>query len=130
MKNRILLLPTALAGAWLGCCGFAVANQTNTASFCGVDARMLRYPDVSATQIAFVYAGDIWVAPKSGGDALRLSSPKGEETFPRFSPDGAQIAFSGNYDGNTDLYVVPATGGLPKRLTYHGAPDRMLEWYP
>ena len=106
------------------------STSTNTASACGVDARMLRYPDVSATQIAFVYAGDIWVAPKTGGDALRLSSPRGEETFPRFSPDGTQIAFSGNYDGNTDIYVVPSTGALPKRLTYHGAPDRMLEWYP
>src|SRR5437660_9043453 len=107
-------------------------NTTNTSnnSACGIDARMLRYPDVSATQIAFVYAGDIWVAPKSGGDALRLSSPKGEESFPRFSPDGSKIAFSGNYDGNMDVYVVPANGGLPKRLTYHGAPDRMLEWYP
>src|SRR5947208_10227039 len=105
-------------------------GQSNAVSGCGVDARMLRYPDVSATQIAFVYAGDIWVAPKTGGAALRLSSPKGEELFPRFSPDGAQIAFSGNYDGNLDIYVVPATGGLPKRLTYHGAPDRMLEWYP
>ncbi|MCW5559376.1 MAG: PD40 domain-containing protein, partial [Verrucomicrobiae bacterium] len=67
-----------------------------------VDARMMRYPDVSATQIAFVYAGDIWVAPKSGGVATRLSSPQGEEMFPKFSPDGAWIAFSGNYDGNTD----------------------------
>src|SRR5262247_3536002 len=71
-----------------------------SAAPCGVDARMLRYPDVSATQIAFVYAGDIWVAPKKGGLALRLSSPKGEESVPRFSPDGSQIAFSGNYDGN------------------------------
>ncbi len=62
--------------------------------------------------------------------ALRLSSPKGEETFPRFSPDGSQIAFSGNYDGNMDLYVVPSTGGLPRRLTFHGSPDRMLGWYP
>src|SRR5882724_11731846 len=95
-----------------------------------IDARMMREPDVSATHIAFVYAGDIWVAPKTGGEALRLSSPRGEETFPRFSPDGSQIAFSGNYDGNTDIYVVPTAGGLPKRLTYHGAPDRMLEWYP
>src|SRR5947209_14364793 len=100
-------------------------NSANPSNGCAIDARMMRYPDVSATQIAFVYAGDIWVAPKSGGAALRLSSPRGEETFPRFSPDGAQIAFSGNYDGNTDLYVVPTTGGLPKRLTYHGAPDRM-----
>ena len=91
---------------------------------------MMRYPDVSATQIVFSYAGDIWVAPKSGGLAERLSSPKGEEIFPRFSPDGSQIAFSANYDGNLDIYVVPAIGGLPRRLTYHGAPDRVLEWYP
>jgi tricorn protease len=106
--------------------------QTNIspAATCGVNARMLRYPDVSATQIAFVYAGDIWVAPKSGGPAMRLSSPKGEESFPRFSPDGTQIAFSGNYDGNMDIYVVPAAGGLPQRLTFHGDQDRMLEWYP
>src|SRR5262250_334077 len=108
----------------------SASGQSNGVSGCGVDARMLRYPDVSATQIAFVYAGDIWVAPKTGGEAMRLSSPKGEETFPRFSPDGSQIAFSGNYDGNTDIYVVPAVGGLPKRLTFHGDPDRMLEWYP
>jgi tricorn protease len=104
--------------------------QTNEPPAGAIDARMLRYPDVSATQIAFVYAGDIWIAPKTGGAAQRLSSPKGEESFPRFSPDGTQIAFSGNYDGNTDIYVVPARGGLPRRLTYHGAPDRMLEWYP
>jgi tricorn protease len=95
-----------------------------------MDARMMRYPDVSSTQIAFVYAGDIWVVGKEGGDARRLSSPRGEETFPRFSPDGSLIAFSGNYDGNTDIYVVPVTGGLPRRLTFHGAADRMLDWYP
>ncbi len=108
----------------------AIDTPASTPQSGGIDARMLRYPDVSASQIVFVYAGDIWVAPRSGGSALRLSSPKGEESFPRFSPDGTQIAFSGNYDGNTDIYVVPSTGGLPTRVTYHGAPDRMLEWYP
>ena len=91
----------------------AATSQTNSPSACGIDARMMRYPEVSATQIAFVYAGDIWVAPKAGGLAERLSSPKGEETFPRFSPDGSQIAFSGNYDGNMDIYSMPVTGGLP-----------------
>src|SRR5579864_3637125 len=99
----------------ISCCTLAAALSIAAAAHgqssqggvpCGVDARMLRFPDVSATQIAFVYAGDIWVAPKSGGEAVRLSSPKGEETFPRFSPDGSQIAFSGNYDGNIDIYVV------------------------
>ncbi len=95
-----------------------------------IDARMMRQPDVSATQIAFVYAGDIWVAPKTGGAAVRLSSPRGEESFPKFSPDGATIAFSGNYDGNTDIYTVPAAGGIPLRVTHHGAPDRVIDWYP
>ena len=124
--------PVLLFAAGLFNCGclLGASTSSSTSSACGVDGRMLRYPDVSANQIAFVYAGDIWVAPKTGGDALRLSSPKGEEMFPRFSPDGSRIAYSANYDGNMDIYVVPATGGLPRRLTYHGAPDRMLEWYP
>ncbi|MCK5488423.1 MAG: PD40 domain-containing protein, partial [Gemmatimonadetes bacterium] len=95
-----------------------------------VNARMLRYPDVSATHIAFVYAGDIWIVPKAGGTAQKLSSPKGEESFPRFSPDGSRIAFSGNYDGNTDVYVMPTFGGDPVRLTHHPHSDRMLDWYP
>src|SRR5215207_8290496 len=90
--------------------GFA-AEPANTPH--GVDARMLRYPDVSATQITFVYAGDIWVVPKTGGVAVRLSSPRGEESFPRFSPDGTTLAYSANYDGNTDVYTVPAQGGDP-----------------
>lgn len=96
----------------------------------GVDARMLRQPDVSSTQIAFVYAGDIWTVPKAGGTAYRLSTPAGEEAFPRFSPDGESIAFSGNYDGNQDVYVIPAGGGLPVRVTHHPMPDRLLDWYP
>jgi len=91
---------------------------------------MLRYPDVSATEIAFVYAGDIWLVPRAGGVASRLSTPKGEETFPRFSPDGSLLAYSASYDGNTDIYVVAAGGGLPQRITYHPASDRMLDWYP
>ncbi len=95
-----------------------------------IDARMLRYPDVSATEIAFVYAGDVWVVSKEGGTAHRLSTPRGEETFPRFSPDGTKIAFSADYDGNTDIYVLPAEGGVPERLTHHPAPDRMLDWFP
>ncbi len=95
-----------------------------------VNARMLRQPDVSETQIAFVYAGDIWVVPKAGGTAQRLSSPRGEESFPRFSPDGSAIAFSANYDGNTDIYTVPAMGGEPVRITHHPMDDRLVDWYP
>ena len=95
-----------------------------------VDARLLRYPDISASQIAFVYGGDIWVVPKTGGMAQRLSSPRGEELFPRFSPDGSRIAFTANYDGNDDVYVIAANGGDPLRLTYHPAADRLVDWYP
>src|SRR5450755_4435213 len=72
-----------------------------------IDARMMRQPAVSATQIAFVYAGDIWLVDKSGGAAVRISSPKGEESFPRFSPDGTLLAFTGDYDGNEDIYLMP-----------------------
>jgi tricorn protease len=94
------------------------------------DARMLRFPDVSATEIVFVYAGDLWIVPRAGGMARRLSSPKGQEMFPKFAPDGARIAFSGNYDGNTDVYVVSVQGGVPTRLTHHPDTDLVVDWYP
>ena len=95
-----------------------------------VDARMLRYPDVSETQITFVYAGDIWVVGKEGGMANRLSSPLGEESRPRFSPDGSKIAYTANYDGNPEVYVIPAMGGTPRRITFHPMWDGLLDWYP
>jgi tricorn protease len=95
-----------------------------------IDARMLRYPAVSSTQIAFVYAGDVWLVPKQGGLAHRLSTPTGEESFPRFSPDGTRIGYTADYDGNPDIYVVAATGGTPVRVTHNPEPDRMLGWFP
>ena len=95
-----------------------------------IDAGLFRYPDVSKTQIVFTYANDLWVMPKEGGTAIRLSSPSGVESFPKFSPDGNSIAFSGNYDGNLDVYVIQAGGGVPSRLTEHGLPDRVVDWTP
>ncbi len=95
-----------------------------------IDARLFRYPDVSASQIAFVYGGDIWLAPKTGGTANRITSSTGEEAFPRFSPDGKTMAFSATYDGNTDVYTLPVQGGIPIRLTWHAGPDRVLDWHP
>jgi tricorn protease len=89
---------------------------------------MMRYPDVSATHIAFVYADDIWVVPRSGGTASPLASPPGGEAFPRFSPDGRTIAFCGNYDGNLDIYTVPIDGGIPQRVTYHSSGERLCDW--
>lgn len=93
-----------------------------------IDAGLFRYPDVSKTQIVFTYANDIWIMPKEGGTANRLSSPAGVEVFPKFSPDGKSIAFTGNYDGNKDVYVMPADGGIPTRITAHGGNDRIVDW--
>jgi tricorn protease len=93
-----------------------------------IDAGLFRYPDVSQSQIVFTYANDLWVAPKEGGTAIKLSSPSGVESYPKFSPNGKNIAFTGNYDGNSDVYVLPTDGGVPVRLTSHGYPDRVVEW--
>lgn len=95
-----------------------------------IDARMFRYPDVSKNQITFSYAGDIWIVPIEGGTAFKLSSPSGEESYPKFSPDGSKIAFNGNYNGNSDVYVMPSSGGIPERITYHGGPDNVIDWHP
>jgi len=99
------------------------------ASYAQVDAKIAQYPDVSQTQITFSYGGDIWVVPKTGGLAYRLTTSKGTEAFPKFSPDGSKIAFSGIYSGNVDVYVMPSNGGMPERLTYHGMSDRVTDWY-
>lgn len=95
-----------------------------------VDARMFRFPDVSATHITFTFAGDIWIVEKEGGLAHRLSSPKGEEQSAKFSPDGSKIAFSGNYDGNQDVYIISTLGGYTERLTYHPGGDMVIDWHP
>ncbi|MEM6629145.1 MAG: PDZ domain-containing protein [Bacteroidota bacterium] len=95
-----------------------------------IDARLFQFPDVSDTHIAFSYGGDIWLVEKEGGTAIKLTSPKGTEEFPKFSPDGKTLAFSGNYDGNTDVYSIPTQGGVPTRITHHGMRDRIIDWYP
>ncbi len=94
------------------------------------NARLFRQPDVSANNIAFVFGDDIWIVPKQGGTATKLSSPDGPELYPRFSPDGQSIAFSGNYDGNLDIYTLPISGGIPQRITHHGMPDVLQDWFP
>jgi tricorn protease len=91
---------------------------------------LLQKPTLSRTHIAFVYAGDLWTVPRDGGAAQRLTSGAGVETNPVYSPDGSTIAFTGEYDGNTDVYTVPSVGGVPKRLTWHPAPDTVLSWTP
>src|ERR1044071_9938413 len=96
--------------------------------FAQIDAGLFRYPDVSQTQVVFTYANDIWVMPKEGGTAIKISSPPGVESYPKFSPDGKSIAFTGNYDGNSDAYVISSMGGVPVRLTGHGYSDRVIDW--
>ncbi|HSR70714.1 MAG TPA: PDZ domain-containing protein [Acidobacteriota bacterium] len=91
---------------------------------------LLRFPDASATDIVFVYANDLWLVPREGGQARPLASPPGPEIFPRFSPDGRTIAFMGNYDGNRDLYTIPVEGGVPSRVTYHPSTENLQDWTP
>jgi tricorn protease len=93
-------------------------------------ALLLQKPTVSRTHIAFAYAGDLWIVPREGGNATLLTTGVGLETDPCFSPDSRWIAFTGEYDGNTDVYVVAATGGVPRRLTYHPGADVVAGWTP
>ena len=96
----------------------SVAQAQNT-----TDTRLLSQPAVSATRVAFAYAGDLWTAKLDGTDVRRITTADGDEINPAFSPDGSLVSFSANYDGNTDVYVVPALGGAPRRLTYHPGVD-------
>ncbi len=82
------------------------------------EARVLRFPAVHGEQVVFTYAGELYTVDRSGGVARKLTNHTGYKMFARFSPDGSQIAFTGQYDGNTEVYVMPANGGVPQRLTF------------
>ncbi len=94
------------------------------------DTRLMNKPAISDSHIAFIYAEDLWVANKDGSNPTRLTIDEGIETNPVFSPDGTLIAFNAEYDGNTDVFVVPVTGGVPKRLTWHPYPDLVRGFTP
>ena len=89
-----------------------------------------RYPDLSGDSVVFTAEGDLWTAPYDGGAARRLTSAPGTERFAHFSPDGTQIAFTGEYDGNAEVYVISASGSPPRRLTVHPAGDEVMGWTP
>lgn len=91
------------------------------------EGRLLRFPDVSKDKVAFSYGGDLWLVSREGGTAQRITSHPGQELFAKFSPDGKWIAFTGQYDGNYNVYVMPAEGGDPKQLTFHPGGDHLNE---
>src|SRR5262245_29704157 len=91
---------------------------------------LLRSPTMSKTHIVFVFAGDLWIVPRGGGEASRLTTGIGSEVSPFFSPDGSKVAFSGQYDGNIDVYVVAAAGGVPERLKFQPRVGFLDGWTP
>ncbi len=101
----------------------AAATATAAPAVDVADTRLLSQPAVSDEHVVFAYAGDLWITNRDGGSSRRLTSHPGNETSPRFSPDGSLVAFSGEYDGNVDVFVIPAAGGEPKRLTWHPGAD-------
>src|SRR5687767_9836340 len=121
MRKTILILSLLL---------IASAVKISTGGLAQEKPLLMRQPAMSRTQIVFSYAGDLWIAPRNGGEANRLTTGVGIESSPHFSPDGATIAFTGEYDGNVDLYTVPTSGGAPKRVTYHPGADLLAGWTP
>ena len=109
MKKKLILM-AALAAV-------ALNSQAD-------EGRLLRFPGTNGSEVAFSYAGDIYTVPITGGTARKLTSHKGYEAFARFSPDGQTIAFTGQYDGNTEVYVMPAQGGEPRRITFTASNPR------
>ena len=105
-------------------------SSAATAEPPGKSPLLLQSPSLSSSEIAFAYAGDLWAVPRGGGVARRLTAGSGIEARPLYSPDGASIAFSGEYDGNVDVYVMAAAGGTPRRLTWHPGEDVAVAWTP
>ena len=116
------MLSTSAKAALLLCTSITFANQA------AAQTLLIRQPAISQNHLAFVYAGDIWLSDRNGGNPTRLTTHPADELAPQFSPDGQSIAFSARYDGNTDVYVMPITGGEPKRLTWHPSADVVSGW--
>ena len=107
------------ARKWLALFILVTAFRISAQAQDSQESRLLRFPDIYKDKVAFVYGGDIWLASTSGGVARRVTSHPGRELFPKFSPDGKWIAFTGQYDGNFNVYVMPSEGGQPRQLTFY-----------
>src|SRR5258705_4571706 len=120
LRRNLTLLNRSLSNRTLGpvaiiaflFCAFISANA---------QTKLLRFPDIRGDRVVFTYGGDLWTAPATGGSAIRLTSHPGMEVFGKFSPDGNWIAFTGQYDGDEQVYVIPTTGGEPRQLTFYPA---------
>jgi len=125
-QRQTTTLLTALAAILL-------LTLAGPAGFAGDDAGkrpLMRFPDIHGDTVVFVHGNDIWKAPAAGGTAVRLTIHDGDESFPRFSPDGSLIAFTGEYDGNSDVYVMDPDGGNITRVTWHPGTDTVVGWHP
>src|ERR1700733_1773628 len=91
---------------------------------------LLRQPTLSHRDVAFMYGNDLWKVSREGGDAIRLTAGPGIKRDPHFSPDGQWIAFTGDYDGKLNVYIISASGGTPRRVTFHAGPDIVSGWTP
>jgi tricorn protease len=96
----------------------------------GEPLRLMRYPDIAYGKIVFCYQGDLWLVPQEGGRAIRLTVHDGVESYPKFSPDGKWIAFTGNYFGGTNVFIIPSGGGEPKQLTFEPSSAIAVGWTP
>src|SRR5690242_21713797 len=122
LRTVVTLLAGIAAGGALGKLGAQSAPQAAPLLF--------RQPAVSATEICFTFGGDIWLVPRAGGIAHRLTTRPATASDCHFSPDGKWIAYTGTRDGNADVYVVPTAGGVVRRLTYHPGNDIARGWTP
>ncbi len=113
MSKQHFLNPLRVTAIVIGALCFASSAAGQT--------KLLRFPDIHGDRVVFTYGGDLWTASASGGSAIRLTSHPGMEVFGKFSPDGKWIAFTGQYDGDEQVYVVAATGGVPRQLTFYPA---------
>ena len=122
-KTRLLLIAALL-------CVVAPFAPAMDALVDPLDTKLLTQPAISASHLAFIYAGDLFVADRTGANVRRLTTDDGVESNPVFSPDGKLIAFSASYDGNVDVYTMPVTGGAPTRLTWHPGADSVQAFTP
>ena len=107
---------------------FSFLSLVNSVLASETSPGFFRYPHTDGKDVVFTSEGDLWKVPLEGGVAIRLTTHEGEERFPHYSPDGKWIAFTGQDDGQDDVYIVSSAGGEPRRLTYHPARDQVVGW--